>query len=109
MNKLYSSLVDLNEKKLALAIQRLEAICSPEGKEIIHCLSEFNGLPFIDILIKTQLEQEMLQIQLKKLLAAGILRMEHNFYTAEYYLNGHKLGRIQDLCKVLVKDLPLAA
>ena len=109
MNKLYSSLVDLNEKKLRLAIQRLEALCSPEGKAIIHCLKEFEGLPFIDILIKTQMEQERLQMQLQSLVNAGILRIEHNFYTTEYYLNTYKLSRVQDLCKVLVKDLSFAA
>ncbi|MEM6378867.1 MAG: hypothetical protein AAF705_11655, partial [Bacteroidota bacterium] len=60
--------------KLNKAIQRLETLCDFKGQQVIEQLQDYEGLPFIDLLIKTGIESEELEDQLKRLLHSGVVQ-----------------------------------
>ena len=90
-------------EKLTKAINRLENLCNHEGQQIIECLKEYDGLPFIDLLIKTGLDAEDLQKQLDQLVESGMLISQEQYYTTEYFLNTSKLLNITMLASILAK------
>ncbi len=89
--------------KLAKAINRLENLCNTEGQKIVECLQEYDGLPFIDLLIKTRMDAEDLQNQLDHLVESGMIISQEQYYTTEYFLNTSKLINIAMLASIIAK------
>ena len=83
-------LATIDFKKLNKAIARLEAICHTTGEQIIEHLMDYEDLPFIDLLIKTGMDQDELRAQLDHLVSSGVLKKEVAFYQANYSLNESK-------------------
>ena len=109
MKHLYSSLSFINSKQIELAIRRLEFISSIPGQQIVNCLQDYESLAFIDLLIKTGLDQDQLNALLKELVEAQIILVEDIYYTKEFRLNHPKLFRIHLLSKKIGLGLQLAA
>ena len=109
MKHLYSSLSFINSKQIDVAIRRMETICSRSGQQILDCLQEYDSLAFIDLLIKTGLDQDQLRSKLNELVEAQIILVEDIYYTKEFKLNYPKLFRIHLLSKRIGLGLQLAA
>lgn len=87
--------------KLEKAIKRLSMLCNDPGAQIIRELADYEGLPYIDLLIKTGMDQDGLNEQLGEMVNSGLLVRKHPYYQPEYQLNIPKLDRIVRLARVL--------
>lgn len=87
--------------KLDKAVKRLSAMCDDSGEQIIQELLDYEALPFIDLLIKTGMDQEELKAQLGDMVDAGLLRLKQQYYQPEYELNIPKLDRVIQLARIL--------
>lgn len=87
--------------KLEKAIKRLSMLCNDPGAQIIWELMDYEGLPYIDLLIKTGMDQDDLKEQLGEMVDAGVLIRKHPYYQLEYHLNRPKLDRVVRLARVL--------
>lgn len=90
--------------KLNKAIQRLETLCDFKGQQVIEQLQDYEGLPFIDLLIKTGIESEELKEQLRRLLHSGVVQTSEQFYSTEYSLNYGRLYTIAAIAKILANN-----
>lgn len=94
----------INLTKLNKAIQRLEALCNFEGQCVIEQLQDYEGLPFIDLLIKTGIDSDDLKDQLQRLLQSGVVQTEELAFATEYSLNYNRLASIAAIAKILAKN-----
>lgn len=90
--------------KLNKAIQRLESLCDFKGQQVIEQLQDYDGLPFIDLLIKTGIDPDELKGQLKDLLHSGVVQTEQQPFSTEYSLNYGRLSAIAAIAKILAKN-----
>jgi len=105
MNTLYKTTSLRNTfTKLDQAIQNLESICTDEGQKIIDCLRDYEDLPFIDLLIKTGLDVEDLEVQLAQLTTAGMITAKESYYSMEYSLNENRLLLVSMLASHIVQQ-----
>lgn len=98
-----TSLAIFDLRKLNKAIERLESICFAPGEQIIEHLMDYEDLPFIDLLIKTGMDQDDLQDQLDLMVASGVLKKEMVYYQPTYRLNERKLNKIIRIASVVAK------
>lgn len=90
--------------KLNKAIHRLETLCDFKGQQVIEQLQDYEGLPFIDLLIKTGIDPEELKTQLERLLHSGVVQTEKQPFSTEYSLNYNRLTTIAAIAKILAKN-----
>lgn len=90
--------------KLNKAIQQLETLCDFKGQQVIEQLQDYEGLPFIDLLIKTGIDPEELKKQLKQLLHSGVIQTADEPFATGYYLNYGRLSTIAAIAKILANN-----
>lgn len=90
--------------KLNKAIQQLETLCDFKGQQVIEQLQDYEGLPFIDLLIKTGIDSEELKHQLKGLLQSGVIQRADEPFATAYYLNYGRLGAVATIAKILANN-----
>lgn len=90
--------------KLNKAIQQLEILCDFKGQQVIEQLQDYEGLPFIDLLIKTGIDSEELKNQLNGLLHSGVIQTAEEPFATAYYLNYGRLSTITAIAKILANN-----
>lgn len=89
--------------KIDMAIKRLSVFCNDAAEEIIEELLAYESLSFIDLLIKTGMEQDELKEQLGKMVDSGLLTLRQHYYQPAYQLNVSKLCRVWQLACLLAR------
>lgn len=93
----------LNSAKISKAIRRLTALCDESGEQIIRELLDYETLPYIDLLIKTGMDQDELKDRLGEMVDSGVLHLSSPYYQPEYELNIPKLNRVMHLAHILAQ------
>jgi DNA-binding HxlR family transcriptional regulator len=86
-------------EKVTRAISILELLCQPQTSAILDCLREWPDAAWIDLLIHTQMDADLLQDHLELMEEAGLIEKEMDNYSPHFKLSRAKLKKVSALVR----------
>ena len=86
-------------EKVSKAIGILELLCHPETSAVLHCLREWPEAAWVDLLIHTKLDAELLQHRLDMMEQAGLINKDADDYSPTFSVSRSKLRKVSALVR----------
>ncbi|AEE52344.1 hypothetical protein [Haliscomenobacter hydrossis] len=86
-------------EKVSKAIGILELLCHPETSAVLRCLREWPEAAWVDLLIHTRLDADLLQHRLEMMEQAGLINKEGKEYSPSFSISQSKLRKVSALVR----------
>jgi hypothetical protein len=90
---------------LSSAINTLETLSDKHNARILDCLQGYSSCTFLDLLVGTNLDSEVLEGRMNDLCATKVVVLETDIFGSRYRVNMPRLKQILRLAGNLTKGL----
>ena len=86
-------------EKVTNAIKILEVLCHPETAAVLGCLKEWPESTWVDLLIHTKMDADLLHDRLELMHRAGLINKRKNSYSPMFSVSQSKLKKVSALVR----------